>query len=137
VGAIPSLWCGPERGGELFKVILQTVSSVGNINVDLPKAPPMFEFSEPGKIEVLMSDAGFDDIQRNPIASAWRTRRAKDVVEFIKYGTGRTSLIIQFQKPAVREQIMEELVKAFRPYERGAGLEVPCRSIMVTGAKPH
>ncbi len=97
----------------------------------------MFEFSEPGKIEVLMSDAGFDDIQRNPIASAWRTRRAKDVVEFIKYGTGRTSLIIQFQKPAVREQIMEELVKAFRPYERGAGLEVPCRSIMVTGAKPH
>ena len=28
------------------------------------------------------------------------------------FGTVRTSLIIQFQKPEVREQIMEELVKA-------------------------
>ena len=132
-----TLWCGPERGGELFKVILQTVSSVGDMNVDLPKAPPMFELSEPGKIEALMSDAGFDDIQRKPIASAWRTRRAEDIVEFIKYGTVRTSLIIQFQKPEVRELIMEELVKAFRPYERGAELEVPCQSILATGAKPH
>ncbi|HET7805913.1 MAG TPA: methyltransferase domain-containing protein [Pseudolabrys sp.] len=132
-----TLWCGPERGGELFKVILQTVSSVGDMNVDLPKAPPMFELSEPGKIEALMDDAGFADVQRKPIGSAWRTRRAEDIVEFIKHGTVRTSLIIQFQKPEVRERIMEELVKAFRPYETGADLEVPCQSIIVTGVKPH
>jgi ubiquinone/menaquinone biosynthesis C-methylase UbiE len=87
-----TLWCGPERGGELFKVILQTVSSIGDMNVDLPKAPPMFELSEPGKIEALMRDAGFVDIQRKPIASAWRSRRAEDIVEWIKYGTVRMSL---------------------------------------------
>ena len=132
-----TLWCGPERGGELFKVVLQTVSSIGDMNVDLPKAPPMFELSEPGKIEALMGDAGFADIQRKPIASAWRTRRAEDVVEWIKYASVRMSLIIQFQKPEVRERIMEGLVKAFRPYERGEELKVPCPSIMVTGVKPH
>lgn len=132
-----TLWSGPERGGELFKIILQTVSSVGDMNVDLPKAPPMFELSEPGKIEALMGDAGFADIQRKPITSAWRTRRAEDIVEFINYGTVRMALIVQFQKPEVRERIMEELVKAFRPYESGAWLEVPCRSILVTGVKPH
>jgi len=132
-----TLWCGPERGGDLFKVILQTVSSVGDMNVDLPEAPPMFELSEPGKIEALMSDAGFADIQRKPIASAWRARRAEDIVELINYGTVRMSLIIQFQKQEVREQIMQELVKAFRPYERAAELEVPCQSIMATGVKPH
>ena len=32
-----TLWCGPERGGELFKVILQTVSSVGDMNVDFQR----------------------------------------------------------------------------------------------------
>ena len=96
----------------------------------------MFELSEPGKIEALMGDAGFADIQRKPIASAWRTRRAEDIVELIKYGTVRTSLIIQFQKQEVRERIMEELVKAFRPYERGGELEVPCQSILATGVKP-
>jgi SAM-dependent methyltransferase len=132
-----TLWCGPERGGELFKVILDTVSSVGDMNVDLPKAPPMFELSEPGKIEALMGNAGLADIQRKPIGSAWRTRRAEDIVEFIKFGTVRTSLIIQFQKPEVRDRIMEELVKAFRPYERGAELEVPCQSILATGVKPR
>ena len=132
-----TLWCGPEHGGELFKIILQTVSSVGDMNVDLPKAPPMFELSEPGKIEALMGDAGFADIQRKPITSAWRTRRAEDIVEFINYGTVRMALIVQFQKPQVRERIMEELVKAFRPYETGAGLEVPCLSILVTGVKSH
>ena len=106
------------------------------MNVDLPKAPPMFELSEPGKIESLMTDAGFTDVQRTPIASAWRTRRAEDIVELLNYGTVRTSLIIQFQKQEVRERILEELVKAFRPYERSTGLEVDCHSIMATGAKP-
>ena len=132
-----TLWNGPERGGDLFKVILQTVSTVGDMNVDLPKAPPMFELSEPGKIETLMRDAGFTDIQRISVASAWRAHCAEDIVELINYGTVRTSLIIQFQKPEVRERIMEELVKAFRPYERGTDLEVACQSIMATGVKPH
>jgi phage baseplate assembly protein W len=84
-----------------------------------------------------MHDAGFTDVQRISIASAWRAHRAEDVVELINYGTVRTSLIIQFQKPEVRERIMEELVKAFRPYERGTDLEVACQSIMATGVKPH
>ena len=75
-----TVWNGPERGGEFFKVILQTVSTFGDMNVDLPTAPAMFELSEPGKIESLMADAGFADIQRMPIASAWRTRRAEDIV---------------------------------------------------------
>ena len=131
-----TLWNGPERGGDLFKVILQTVSTFGDMNVDLPPAPPIFELSEPGKIEVLMADAGFANIQRVPIASAWRARRAEDIVEFLNYGMVRTRLIIQFQKPEVRERIMEELVKAFRPYEKGGELEVPCQSILVTGVKP-
>jgi hypothetical protein len=47
------------------------------------------------------------------------------------------SLIIDLQKQEVRERIMEELVKAFRPYERGTKLEVGCSSIMATGVKPH
>ena len=132
-----TLWNGPERGGDLFKVILQTVSTLADMNVGLPKAPPMFELSEPGKIELLMSDAGFTNIQWNPIASAWRARRAEDIVELLNYGTVRTSLIIQLQKPDVRERIMEELVKAFRPYERGTRLAVNCQSIMATGVKPH
>jgi SAM-dependent methyltransferase len=132
-----TLWNGPERGGDLFKVILQTVSTIADMNVDLPKAPPMFELSEPGRTELLMTHAGFGDIQRLPIASAWRARRAEDIVELLNYGTVRTSLIIQLQKQEVRERIMEELVKAFRPYERGTGLEVGCHSIMATGVKPH
>jgi len=130
-----TLWNGPERGGDFFRVILQTVSTIADMNVDLPKAPPMFELSEPGRIEVLMSDAGFADIQRVPIASAWRARRAEDIVELLNYGTVRMSLIIDLQKQEIRERIMEELVKAFRPYERGTGLEVGCSSIMATGVK--
>jgi ubiquinone/menaquinone biosynthesis C-methylase UbiE len=63
-----TLWNGPERGGEFFKVILQTVSTLADMHVDLPEAPPMFELSEPGKIESLMGDAGFANTQRMPIA---------------------------------------------------------------------
>ena len=84
-----------------------------------------------------MSGAGFADIQRIPIASAWRARRAEDIVELLNYGTVRTSLIIDLQKQEVRERIMEELVKAFRPCERGTELEVGCSSVMATGVKPH
>ena len=89
-----------------------------------------------GKIESLMNDAGFAKTQRMPIASAWRARRAEDILERLNYGMVRTALIIQFQKQEVRERIKEELVKAFRPYERGTELEVNCHSIMATGLKP-
>jgi len=132
-----TLWNGPERGSDFFKVVLQTISAIADMNVDLPKAPPMFELSEPGKIEALMSDAGFVDIQRIPIASVWRARRAEDIVEWLNHGSVRTSLIIQFQKQGVRERIVEELVKALRPYERGTKIEVGRSSIMATGVKPH
>src|SRR5262249_56078737 len=70
----------------------QTVSTIADMNVDLPKAPPMFELSEPGKIESLMSEAGFADIQRVAIASAWRARCAQDIVDFLHYRTLPTSL---------------------------------------------
>jgi ubiquinone/menaquinone biosynthesis C-methylase UbiE len=132
-----TLWNGPERGGDLFKVILKTVSTFADMNVDLPKSPAMFELSESEKIEIVMRDAEFTDIQRTPIASAWRSRRAEDIVDWLKYASVRLSLIIQLQKPEVRERIMEELIKAFRPYERSTGLEVGCHSIMATGVKPH
>jgi hypothetical protein len=95
------------------------------------------ELPEPEKIESLMSEAGLADIQRVAIDSAWRTRRAEDIEELINYGMVRIPLIIDFQKQDVRERIMEELVKAFRPYERGTKLEVRCHSIMATGVKPH
>src|SRR5262249_16564373 len=130
-----TLWSGPDSGGDLFKVILQTVSTLADMNIGLPNAPPMFELSEPEKIETLMREAGVTDIQRTAIDSAWRTRRAEDIVEWLKYASVRLSLIIQFQKSQVRDRIMEELVKAFRPYERSNGLEVGCHSIMATGVK--
>jgi SAM-dependent methyltransferase len=131
-----TLWNGPEHGGELFKVILETVSTLANLNVDLPPAPPMFELSQPGSIESLMIDAGFIDVRRTPVASAWRTGRAEDITELLTYGTVRMSLILQFQTPEVRKRIMEAMVKAFRPYEGILGLEVDCHSIMATGVKP-
>ena len=58
-------------------------------------------------------------------------------MEFLHHGMVRLRLIIEFQKPEVRERIVEELIKAFRPYEGSTGLEVDCHSIMVTGLKPH
>jgi SAM-dependent methyltransferase len=130
-----TLWNGPENGGELFKVILKTISTLANLNVDLPPAPPMFELSEPGKIESLMTDAGFIDARRTPVASKWRTGRAEDITELLTYGTVRTSLILQFQTAEVRDRIMEAMVKAFRQYEGSTGLEVDCSSIMATGVK--
>jgi ubiquinone/menaquinone biosynthesis C-methylase UbiE len=132
-----TLWCGPEQGGELFKVILETVSKLADMNVDLPKAPPMFELAEPGKIEALLRETGFAEIQRAHIASAWRTPRAEDIVELINCGTVRISLIIDLQKPDIRERILVELVSAFRRYETNTGLEVPCPSVMATCVKQH
>jgi ubiquinone/menaquinone biosynthesis C-methylase UbiE len=130
-----TLWCGPEQGGELFKMILETVSKLADMNVDLPKAPPMFELAEQGKIEALLKDAGFAEIQRVPVTSSWRTGRAEDIVELINCGTVRTSLIIDLQKPDVRERILEELVSKFRRDETSTGLEVPCPSVLATCLK--
>ena len=102
----------------------------------LPKAPPMFQLGEPEVIEAVMRDAGFTSVQRSEIASVWQARRAEDIVEMLDRGTVRTSTILDRQGPGVRKRILEEIVKAFRPYETRTGLEVACSSILATGIKP-
>jgi SAM-dependent methyltransferase len=120
-----TVWCGPDQGGEFFKVILHTISTFADMNVDLPPAPPMFQLAEQEAIETVMRDAGFISVQRFPIASTWRANRAEDIIAMLDRGTVRTSMILEKQKPEVHRYVLEEMVKAFRPFETGAGLE-PC-----------
>src|SRR5262249_59850435 len=53
-----TLWNGPERGGDLFKVILQTLLTIADMNVDLPKAPPMFVLAETREVQSMFRYAG-------------------------------------------------------------------------------
>jgi ubiquinone/menaquinone biosynthesis C-methylase UbiE len=132
-----TVWCGPEQGNAFFKMILRTVSTVADLNVDLPEAPPMFQLAEPEAIETVMQNAGFIDVRRSQIASAWHASRAEDILEMMERGTVRASMILDRQKPEVRKRVLEEIVRAFRPFETGTGVDVACPSILATGVRPH
>jgi ubiquinone/menaquinone biosynthesis C-methylase UbiE len=130
-----TVWCGPEQGGQFFKMVLQTVSTIADMDVELPSAPPMFQLAEPNAIERVMQDAGFINVQRTQIASVWQAHHAEDIVEMMDRGTVRTSMILDRQEPQIRRRILQELVRAFRPFATATGLEVACPSIVATGVK--
>jgi hypothetical protein len=84
-----------------------------------------------------MRDAGFIDLQRTQIVSVWRASRAEDIVEMLDRAAIRTSMILDKQEPEVRRRILDEMVKAFRPFETETGLVMACPSVLATGMKRY
>lgn len=52
-------WCGPEQGGDFFKLVMGAIREHGTLDVPLPPAPPIFRFADTGERVGALSQAGF------------------------------------------------------------------------------
>ena len=106
-----TVWCGPDRGGEMFKLIIDAVHKHGNLDVPLPPAPPLFRFADPHESRTTLERLGFNDVQTSVLNLVWEPNRAEDILEMIYKSIVRTPMLLDLQTPEARQRIHADIVQ--------------------------
>lgn len=101
-----------------------------------PGAPGMFSLTDPGRIEVLLSGAGFTRVRvtRQETYGRWGTD-AEDVADFL-LGSGPGRHLTEQVEPAVEERAHRALSDALRVHEKDGAVRLRSSAWLVTAERP-
>ncbi|MEO8188079.1 MAG: class I SAM-dependent methyltransferase, partial [Burkholderiaceae bacterium] len=131
-----TVWHSPQKGGEFFGLILGTYEKLGNVDVGLPPAPPMFALTDAGVRDPMLAQAGFEHIRAKDIAITWPLRGPETVVEFVLKGAVRSRMIYERQTLEIQQRIREALATATNEYLQKGSSGIPSAALLVTARKP-
>ena len=131
-----TVWHSPQKGGELFGLVLRTYEKLANLDVGLPLAPPMFALDDTEVRDSMLAQAGFRDIRAKDVAIVWPLRGPETVVDFVLKGAVRSRMIYERQTPEIQQRIREALVTATNAYLQKGSSGIPNAALLVTARKP-
>jgi SAM-dependent methyltransferase len=130
------VWQGPAAGGTLVGILLKTFQRLGTMEVDLPPAPPMFQFAEAETRDRVLAAAGFTAIAGRDLDIRWRATAPEAIGRLLKDGMVRTRLIFERQTPAVQASILAAVIAEARAFATPSGIEIPNAAHLVTAVRP-
>lgn len=131
-----SVWCAPEQGSRFFGTIMEVVTTLADMDVDLPPAPPMFQLADPEITTGFLRTAGFPAHEREVVPIVWRADRPEALIECVGKATVRTSLILDHQAPDVRARILDTLLERARAAATEDGVALACPAVLIKADKP-
>jgi ubiquinone/menaquinone biosynthesis C-methylase UbiE len=120
-----SVWSQPEKA-RLLDLALKAIGAHADMNVPLPKAPAMFEFSDPAVARDALVQAGFGNIADQEVPIAFEGRSPEDVFDWFDKSTVRTMAVFRMQAPNVQERIRAAILDGAREYMSNGALRIPC-----------
>ena len=130
-----TVWQGPEKGNDFFRLILGTYQTHAEMEVGLPPAPPMFALADPAIRNPILTQAGFGNIHIQDLPIEWPLRGPETAFEFVLKGAVRTRMLYERQTPDVQQRIREALITGAMPYVRDGKAGIPCPAVLVTARK--
>ena len=131
-----TVWCTPENGGEFFGFLMGAIQTHGNLDLDLPVAPPFYRFADPDEIEAALTAAGFSRYEIDTIPVVWRGEQAQDAVDVIYKATVRTKSILEAQTEDARAAIHEAILSGVEAFRVDDHFEIALPALMVSALKP-
>ncbi len=131
-----AVWSAPDQGGDFFGFLMGTIQEHGDMDLNLPAAPPFFRFADPEQAASALNQAGFEEHQLATIPIVWRGQRPSDAVEVIYKATVRTRLIVDAQTDSKREAIHAALIAGMEQFRVDDHFEIAFPATMVTATKP-
>jgi ubiquinone/menaquinone biosynthesis C-methylase UbiE len=129
-----AVWCQPEKA-RLLDLALKAITAHADMNVPLPKAPAMFEFSEPDVARAALEQAGFEKVTVQEVPIAFEGSSPEDVFDWFDKSTVRTMALFRLQEPDVQARIREAILEGARAYVRDGALSIPCPALLCHGRK--
>ena len=130
-----TVWAAPDRH-EFFALFLKAVSTHGDMNVDLPPAPPIFRFADAAECRRALEKAGFVDVEVSELPLKWRPPTIEAILDGIYRGTVRTAMLLERQKAEARERIHRAIEDEAAAYARDDGYEIGWPAVLAAARKP-
>jgi SAM-dependent methyltransferase len=130
-----TVWCGPDQGGEFFKLVIDAIQKHGSLDVPLPPAPPMFRFADAQESKKVLTEAGFCDPEVTILSLLWRATRPEDILDLIYKSIVRMPMLLEAQPAQARHAIHREIVEVSNKFRDGNALEIKFPAAMVTAQK--
>jgi ubiquinone/menaquinone biosynthesis C-methylase UbiE len=129
-----AVWCLPEKA-RLLDLALQAITAHADMDVPLPKAPAMFEFSEPAVARAALEQAGFAGVAVQEVPIAFEGSAPEDVFEWFDKSSVRTMALFRLQEPAVQARIRDAILDGARAYAGAGTLRIPCPALLCHARK--
>jgi ubiquinone/menaquinone biosynthesis C-methylase UbiE len=130
-----AVWCQPEKA-RLLDLALKEISAHADMDVPLPRAPSMFEFSDPDVTRAALEGAGFGDVTVQEVPIWFEGRSPEDVFDWFDKSTVRTMAIFRLQAPAVQARIRDAILDGARAFASADTLRIPCPALIYRTRKP-
>ena len=128
-------WTPPDSS-PLFALLLGPIQKFGNMDLDIPAAPPLFRFGDPAECERVLSEAGFDAITTSIQPINWFFTSVEQLLPDLKSMSGRIVPMFDLQTPEARLKIEEAIQEGAKAYQTQDGLRIPSNVVVASGRKP-
>jgi SAM-dependent methyltransferase len=131
-----STWLPPERGLDLWRIVIPAIQQYGTLDVPLPPAPPPFRFADPEECERVLSNLGFDNISATERSCVWSGCDRQALLALIYKSIVRAPIIIEHQALGAKERIKANIVERAETFRRGDRIELRFPYLLVAATKP-
>lgn len=129
-------WCSPDQGCDFMRLVWGAVQTHGNLDVDLPPAPPMFRFADSDECESAVLAAGFSNPEVTRLELVWTTNHPDEIIELIYKSIVRAPMVLEAQTPEARERIHEAIITGAEEFRLGSKIEMAFPAMMTIATKP-
>lgn len=130
-----TVWSPPERS-PFHGLILGAIKAHGDLDVPIPKGPPMFRFGDPEESRRVLLATGFRDPSVTEIPFFVRSPDPARFLDLIYKRFPRTLAVLHAQTPEAREKIKQALLEGASRFEKDGAIEIPRPAVMASARKP-
>ncbi|KVD77809.1 hypothetical protein WI89_32020 [Burkholderia ubonensis] len=130
-----TVWSRPEKAIAIG-MVLAAIREHGNLDVDLPEAPPFFRFSDHDEFARALRKAGFAAPYVIEIDQTWHLRAPETPFHALLHGGVRLAAILRRQRPEVLTRIEQSVAERAAPYLSDGVFNVPAPAVLAFARKP-
>ena len=131
-----SVWGGPEQN-PWITVMGMVMMQQGHTPQGDPFGPGgMFSMAEPDTIKSMLADAGFENVEVEPMDVHWKFDDLDGVWDFATELAGAIAALIKQLPPDKVDEFRKAVGPAVEPYRSGDGYDFPGVTMNAAGTKP-
>ncbi len=128
-------WLPPERGFDLWRIVIPAIQEHGTLDVPMPPAPPPFRFAEAQECARVLSQIGFTGVGATEHACTWSGRDGRTLLDLVYKSIVRAPILIERQAPEARERVKASIVERAEAFRRGDHLEIRFPYLLVSALR--
>ena len=128
-------WCSPDQGCDFMRLVWGAVQAHGNLDVDLPPAPPMFRFADSGECESAARAAGFSNPEVARLELTWTANHPDEIIELIYKSVVRAPMVLEAQTSEARERIHAAIIAGAEEFRSGSEIKMAFPAMMTIATK--